>query len=150
MSFVNDYLTEEEKKQFREYQIKYNPKCTNNHKILGTEECWGGVWCTTDRDRKLYLFYCGDNYKERLDGLGTSEYFALVMIKDKPKVSYFALEQHIGVVDEDGYSVLWNMVEKDNKCKDNNVVLEYLKDALLIFGLDGDPQKSSRVVKCNF
>ncbi len=153
MAFINDYLTNKEIEKFKEYQIKYAPKCTNNHKVLGTEKRRGGIWCTVDRERKVYLFYCGDNYRERLDGLGASQYFAMVINITDPNVFYISLERQIGVMDKDGYNILWDLIgveTKSNVKEFDALTLELLKEALGVYGLDGDPQKMQRIVKFNF
>ncbi len=152
MGFVNDYLTEDEKKRFEKYQIKNAPKCTNNHKILGTEKNLGGVWCTVDRARNIYLFDCGGNSRDRLDGLDYSEYFALVVINDIPCVSYFALKQHYRNIETDGCDYYWELSSIDNKCKNysDNQMLDYLRQALNVFGLDGEPYSEPSISKFSF
>lgn len=151
MSFVNDYLTAEEKKKFEKYQIKYAPKCTNSHKILGTEERIKGVLCTIDRERKMYLFDCGNNYRLRLEKINRTNYFALVLEEDIPYVAYIGLVKHYGNTETDGYELYWQYEELDNKSNmSDKEILCYVKEALCVYGLDGEPQSESSIVKFEF
>ena len=153
MAFINDYLTEEEVERFKSYQLKNAPGCSNNHKILGTEKCFGKVLCTIDRERLMYLFDCGVNHRMWLDGLSEAQYFALVIENEKPCLAYFALVQRIGGLKERGCNVLWELENIDNRCKDkysDDLLLDYLKQALHAYGLDGEPGACSRVVGFEF
>jgi len=156
MAFVNDYLTEEEKKKFAGYQLKYAPNCPHNSRILGTDENIGGVWCTVDRERKIYLFYCGDNYRISFDCADNSiyrKYFALVIDEETPAVVYVSMVDEWGSVENDGYRVLWKLKELDNRSNNKYLdkdILVYVKEALHVYGRDGEPGSNPRISKFDF
>jgi len=153
MAFVNDYLTEEEKKKFAGYQLKYAPKCSNCNSILGTVKRLGGMWCTLDRERKFYFFDCGVNDRDWLDGKNCFNYFALVLEESDICLAYIALEKLHGSVEKDGYEILWDFKELDNRCRNkysDELILSYVKEALDAYGLRGKPQDENWIVKTNF
>ncbi len=153
MAFINDYLTEEEVERFKSYQLKNAPGCTNNHKILGTVQRLGGIRCTVDRDRLMYLFDCGVNDRMWLDGLSEAQYFALVIENEKPCLAYFALIKDYGSLENDGYHTKWELEGIDNRCKDkysDDELCNYLKQAMCAYGLGGEPGTPQIVVECEF
>ena len=151
MAFINDYLTEEEIERFRGYNLKYHKKCGKNHKILGTVKGINGVRCTIDRERKMYLFNCGDNAMIRRDTLEPIIYFALVIDGEKPYVAYITLYEKHGLVEEQGYSIFWKFLGIDNQGEySDDIILQYTKEALSKHGLEGYPEEKPRLTKFDF
>ena len=153
MAFINDYLTEEEIERFRGYNLKYHKDCSRNHKILGTVKCFGKVYCTVDRERKIYLFNCGDNSMIRRDTLEPIIYFALVMEDEIPHVVYACMDRQDGLISPNGAYVNWKLIKLDNfnyKKYTNEDVLFLIKEALSEHGYDGDPEGGYWHVTCDF
>ena len=64
MSFVNDYLTDEEQEFFRKKAVHYgNPLYRERCGILGYEP-YSKVKCTVDREKQIYLFDLGYKFFE--------------------------------------------------------------------------------------
>ena len=104
MAFINDYLTEEEKKKFEEYNLLY--PAISDHRGLRLGVGKGNVSCTVDRERRMSLFH-SENTFERREQIKYIDYFSLVLIKKSiVSVAYFDLED---VTKGFQYHVVWAM-----------------------------------------
>ena len=151
MAFINDYLTEEEIERFERYNLRYHEQCSNYHKFLGTVKTRKGVSCTIDRERKIYLFNCGDNAMIRRDTLEPIIYFALVIEEEHPQVAYITLYLNDGLIKKDGYDLFWKMIKLNNNTNySDKLILNFVKEAMSIHGYDGVPRLGKRIVKFDF
>ncbi len=99
----------------------------------------------------MYLFDCGNNYRLRLEKASRTNYFAVVLGEDIPNVAYIGLVKHYGNVETDGYELYWQYEELDNRSNvSDNEILHYAKEALCVYGLNGEPQSEASIVKFDF
>lgn len=138
MAFVNDYLTEEEIEKFRGYNLKYPEWTDHGNRTIGVyENSIKGVRCTLDRERQIYLFQTHNSSMERRKFI-FYDCFMLVMVRDGvPAVGYINLEN---VRETMEYSRLWKIRGMNqNGLSDipRSEFLEILKEALLVYGING-------------
>ncbi len=148
MAFVNDYLTEEEKAKFEEYNVLYHEAC--NHAGLRVGVGSGRIKCTLDRERSIYLFH-DINSIERREFIREVDYFVLVAVEeDKVSVAYFDLED---ITTSTEYHMYWHM--SSYECMSvtnisNERIILYLKEALSAYGISGRIGKSTAKVGFDF
>ncbi len=150
MAFENVYLTKEEKEKFKRRSIDgpYRP-------VIGSKKLGCGTFPkgTIDRERKIYLFYCGRGHYD-FETPPEDYYFALVWddITGDRCVSFCLHKKHINS-DEIG-DVLWfNMSINIPKGLENKkeLFIETFKEAMCVYGLDGDPNFNCHfIVKFDF
>lgn len=152
MAFINDYLTEEEKARFEEYNVMYPRECDHAGLRIGVGN--GRKSCTIDREREMFLFHAR-NSEDRREYDEYIDFFTLVIVKDnKPSVMYINLEKESGMTREDkDYDFLW-------KCRGWNMdrakeysqeeLLEYVKEALCAYGCTGSVKNLKFNVKFDF
>ena len=135
MAFVNDYLTEEEKKKLEEYNLLYPDKSDYNSLKLGVGK--GNVRCTLDREHEIYLFHSVNTF-ERRENIRSYDYFSLVIVKDNiASVAHFYLEN---MHDNFNYHKIWKLRGIDLRNIQNvkeKEVTRYLKEALVGYGIRG-------------
>ena len=133
MAFINDYLTEEEKKKFEQYNFLYHVNTDDEGVKLGT----GSESCTIDRENEMYLFHSVNTF-ERREFMIKIDYFSLVIVKNNiASVAYFDLK-NLG--DSSEYHKIWKMEGYDltnvKNIEEDNVI-KCLKEALVGYGIYG-------------
>lgn len=148
MAFVNDYLTEDEIEKFRKLNISYGKMiCDEDNEAVGTESAYfrEGVRCTLDRDKKMYLFYCGNDSSFGREELWSPDFFIFIQEKQNETiVTKVGLER----THPNGFSeIFWKLYfinaqlyEKRVEYDSKNVI-EDLKNALRVYKVDGDPRR---------
>ena len=81
MSFIRTSLSQDEIEMFKELNISYGKKIVSiDEGVVGT--IYGyvseGVIGIVDREKRMYLFYCGDDSSFAREELWSPEYFILV------------------------------------------------------------------------
>lgn len=142
MAFENVYLTKKEKEEFKRRNIDgpYRP-------VIGREKLgFGGPFIkgTIDRERKIYLFYCGVG-PYNFENPPEDRYFALVwdnVMGDR--CAEFCMKYEIIPPSNpnNGYDVLWHLlgmtIPKGFEDKETEIV-KVFKEAMQVRGLRGDP-----------
>ena len=151
MAFVNDYLTEDEIKQFRRLNISYGKKISIvSDKIVGTKNSrvYGGVICTIDRANGMYLFYCGDDSAFGREEFWSPEFFVFVQEKQNETIiTRVGMEM---LFQNHHTQICWKLYCINTKCyetdrdSDSGNALDDLKAALRVYGINGDPRKEKQ------
>ena len=135
MAFINDYLTEEEKKRFEKYGLNYPAGSGKETLKLGDDGT--NCKCTVDRIQQIYLFHTTNSFQGR-ELIKMIDYFSLVFEKDgKGYVAYFDLE---AINNDKEYHKLWKMRGFDAnlvKHLSDKEIVKYLKEALDVYGISG-------------
>ena len=146
MAFINDYLTEEEKKKFEEYNLLYPAISDHKGLKLGVQ----GYCCTVDRERGMYLFHSISSF-ERREFIRSYDYFSLVIVKKNTvSVAHFYLED---VTVDFEYHMIWAMrgINISNvKSISKKEIIGYLKEALVGYGIYGEPGLSTARIGFEF
>lgn len=147
MKFVNDYLNDEEMKEFEKRAIPYpndRPGVIGYYPYVN-ENPLTWLRCTLDREEKVYLFYCG---KDRYDFENIPEKDYFVLISDKilgdSIVTFTAKQEYLSdPISGRGYGILWKLtslnlpgVLKERRDKIENII----KDAMSAYGVSGNPE----------
>lgn len=137
MAFINDYLTEEEKARFEEYNLMYPERGSHAGLRLGVGT--GQKRCTIDRVRKMYLFH-DTNSLERREFICSYDYFALVMVRNNVvSVAYYNLENISRTTEYHEYWTIRGIDTRLLKGITEKEALMYLKEALRAYGISGRP-----------
>lgn len=144
MAFNNDYLTEEEKAKFEEYNVMYPERSSHAGLRLGVGS--GRKRCTVDREREMYLFH-DINSLERREFICSIDYFTLVIVRnDVVSVAYFNLEDISTTIEYHEYWKIRGMDTSLLKGITKEEALVYLKEALHTYGISGRPgSKGARI-----
>ncbi len=147
MAFVNDFLSNQEIEKFRNLKISYGKKiCIVSDEIVGTmKSIFGGVECTIDRSKGMYLFYCGIDSAFGREEFWSPDYFIFIQEKQNEMiVTKVGLER----TDPNGLTeILWKLYSINSKFYETNIdydpknVIDDLKDALRIYKVNGDPRR---------
>jgi len=152
MAFINDYLTEEEKKNFELYSIFYPKESDLAKRKVGVSG--GRISCTLDREREMYLFQA-ENSDDRREYDEFIEYFTFVLVKGgKASVFYVNLEmdKHVSYEESD-YDISWilkgwNMSKAEDYTKEQ--LIKYFKEAMCAYGCWGSLENIKFRVKFLF
>lgn len=142
MSFEIAYLTSKEQHDFAKRAI-YSPfeQCGN----LGNRGGCPNLGCVLDRERKIYLFYCGsDSYD--CNQPENNHYFALVWDDVTANSAIGAVFQKRYLPNTTGCNILRDVIWHSGIVYipvqlryHSDVIIELLQDALETFGATGDP-----------
>ena len=152
MAFINDYLTQEEKERFEEYNIMYSEESSYSRRKVGVGS--GRKSCTLDREHQMYLFQSINTYNRQEFG-ETTEYFTFVFVKEgKASVMYVNLEEDRSTpYEERDYDILWELkgyeMSKTNGYTEEEL-MGYFKEAMCAYGSIGSVKKLKFNVKFNF
>ncbi len=148
MAFVNDYLTEDEIEKFRKLNISYGKMiCKEDNEVVGTESAYykEGIRCTLDRDKKMYLFYCGDDQAFGREEFWSPEFFVFIQEKQNELI---VTRVGLKKTHPNGFSQrVWSIYCINSKYYETNIeydsnnILADLKEALTTYGFDGNPRE---------
>ena len=140
MAFKNELMTEEEKKEFLSHEYRVMPH--DYIKIsCGKHSRW-----TIDKERKIFLKW---THKENVMEVGNDKERTIFLFSVNGKVYYvYLLDEFTGP-----YAFTWHWcflenVNDDNVSKEEEqTVKKLIKEALIVFEIDGIPKEYDRVTK---
>lgn len=159
MAFINDYLSDEEEEMFKKLNISY-PAATGITGIIG---CSPNTYllkalkrtCTIDRNEKLYFFYCGTEQYD-MENIPNDHYFYLLWNKELgDKIVTIVLEKIYKSIDNNQteHIIFWKIkklyIEEEHK-KIKELIILKIKEALSVYGIDGEPGYILKTTKVDF
>lgn len=148
MGFVSDYLTVEEQEMFRKRAIPMRIWWKGEGAILGYDIPDSQILCTIDRKNHIYLFYLG---KDRTLNDPTERNFALVWddLSGNTGIQFTIKRKYVGEYilgvgcDMEWYNLKLDL--SDKLYQKRNTILDKIKEALTVYGVDGDPDPQPNV-----
>ena len=139
MAFKNELMTEEEKKEFLSHGYRIMPHY--NEISCGDYSFW-----TVDKEKKMFLMWA---HKENVMEVGNDKERTIFLFSVGGKVYYvYLLDEPTGP-----YAFTWhwcfleNVNDENVSKEEEQTVKELIKEALIVFEIDGIPKEYDRVTK---
>ena len=153
MGFVNGILTEEEIETFRKLNISYGEKIyKKDDNVIGIRisRFAKGVKSTFDRDKKMYLFYAGDDSSFAREELWSPDYFIFISFETSD-LALIRIELKREENNSHDVCKRWKKInikgEYYKSGKKIDKISNYyqdIKEALSFYGVDGEVSDSVR------
>ena len=140
MAFKNELMTEEEKKEFLSHGYRIMPHY--NEISCGDYSFW-----TVDKEKKMFLMWTHKENVMEVDNADKRRTIFLFSVNGKVYYVYLLKEW----TDPEAFTWHWCFLENvndDNVSKEEEqTVKKLIKEALIVFEIDGIPKEYDRVTK---